>query len=235
MQVRRDWDLPYDVDDVLRSQGADPDVLRDRRPQIVALSERALAVGRDLTEPVVLTRSLTVEGSDNDRVTLEGGVELTGPLVTHHLSTAESVVVLLCSVGAAVTTAAARESADNPTMAFALDAVGSAAVLSLTAAACNQVERHALSNGWKTSLPLSPGMDGWAVDPGQREVFAAIDPSPLGVVLSTELEMWPLKTTTTVIGIGPDIATHEGICDHCDLRFVCRHKISLYERTGSNQ
>ena len=226
MPVRRDWDLSYDVDDVLRSQAADPKAVRARSPKLVGLSQLALDAGRDLIDPAVLTRTLRVEATRHNRVTLEGGTTLTGRLVTEHLGGAETVVVMLCTIGDELGQAVDREIASNVGFGFALDAVGSAAVQSLNAAACNVVEQEAIAAGLQTSLPLSPGMEGWDVDPGQREIFSLIDPAAVGVVLSSALEMRPLKSLTTVIGIGEKIATKGAICDYCGLRDTCRHRIA---------
>ena len=226
MSVRRDWDLTYDVDDVLRSQSADPAVIRSRRPALVALAERALQEGRDLVRPAVLTRTLNVDSSRHNRVTLEGGAILSGPLITEHLGGAATVVVVLCTIGDGLGKRVIKETVDQVGFGFALDAVGSAAVHSLSAAACNRVEQDAIASGLQTSLPLSPGMEGWDVDPGQREIFSMIDPEEIGVVLSPSLEMRPLKTTSLVIGIGADIATKGAICDYCAMRDTCRQRIA---------
>jgi len=226
MTVRLDWVLDYDVDDVLRSQAADPASIRARRPKLVALSERALEEGRDLVEPAVLTRRLGVEKKRHNRITLEGGQHFTGPLITEHLGGAEAVVVMLCTIGDRLGSQALIECATNLSYGFALDAVGSAAVHSLSAAACNEVEREAAAAGLQTSLPLSPGMEGWPVNPGQREIFSVIDPEELGVTLSPSWEMRPLKSLTAVVGIGAEIATKGAICDYCALRDSCRHMIA---------
>jgi len=226
MAVRRDWVLDYDVDDVLRSQSADPASIRVRRPRLIAVSERALAEGRNLVEPAVLTRRLRVEKSRHNRITLEGGLHFTGPLITEHLGGAEEVVVMLCTIGDKLGRRALIESATNLSYGFALDAVGSAAVHSLSAAACNQVEADAVAAGLQTSLPLSPGMEGWGVDPGQREIFSVIDAEEVGVAISPTLEMRPLKSLTAVVGLGAQIATKGAICDYCALRDTCRHTIA---------
>ncbi len=226
MAIRRDWLLDYDVDDVIRSQSADPASIRARRPRLIELSERALAHGRELVEPVVLTRTLKVERTRHNRITLEDGAVLTGPLITEHLGGAHEVIVMLCTIGDELGKEALAESEDNLSYGFALDAVGSAAVHSLNAAACNEVEQDAIRAGLQTSLPLSPGMEGWDVDPGQREVFSIIDGDEVGVALSPTLEMRPLKSLTAIIGIGEDIATRGAICDYCALRDTCRQRIA---------
>lgn len=224
MTVRRDWALDYDVDDVIRSQSADPASIRARRPKLVALSERALEDGRGLIEPLVLMRWLPVTTTRHNRVTLADGSHLTGPLIAEHLGGAQDVVVMLCTIGDKLEARSLAESETNLSYGFALDAVGSAAVYSLSAAACNQVEHEAMAAGLQTSLPLSPGMEGWGVDRGQREVFSIIDSAEVGVSLSPTLEMRPLKSVTVIVGVGVDIASKGTICDYCALRDTCRQR-----------
>lgn len=226
MAVRRDWLLDYDVDDVVRSQSADPVSIRARRPKLIELSERALADGRNLIEPAVLTKRLPVTAARHNRITLGNGSHLTGPLITEHLGGAEEVVVMLCTIGDRLGEKALAECETNLSYGFALDAVGSAAVHALNAAACNHIEQEAAAAGLQTSLPLSPGMEGWGVDPGQREVFSIINPEEVGVVISPTLEMRPLKSVTAIIGVGADIATKGAICDYCALRDTCRQRIA---------
>jgi len=224
MEVRRDWKLVLDVDDVLRNQGADPSAIRSRRPMLVDLAQRALDAGQELLDPASVTRSLPVTGARHRRITVDGGVNLTGPLITEHLGGAERVVAMLCTIGGRLGEAVA--SCDDLAYALALDAVGSAAVDALCVAVCNRVEQEAITAGLQTSLPLSPGMEGWDVDPGQREIFSIIEPSAVNVTVSPGLEMWPLKSTTAVIGVGAGIAIKGAICDYCAMRDTCRHRIA---------
>jgi hypothetical protein len=227
MGVRRDWEFDYDVDDVVRSQAADPGVLRTRRPELITVAERALEMGRKLVEPAVLTRRLAVEEVGHRHITLEGDASFTGRLVVEHLGRAETAVIILCTIGERVEEAARQESEENLGFGLALDAVGSAAVYALCAAACNRVEHDARQVGLVTGLPLSPGMEGWDVDPGQREVFSMIDAASVGVVLSPGLEMRPLKSATAVVGVGTDLAADGSICDYCSLRETCRHRLAM--------
>lgn len=226
MAVRRDWELDYDVDDVLRGQAADPDVIRTRRPRLVEFAEQALENGRDLIEPAVLSRRFGVEGVRHGKLLLEGGHRLSGDLTVEHLGPAEYVIVMLCTVGDLLAKVAIEQSKENLVYAFALDSVGSAAVTALGAAACNSIEREAMASGLETTLPLSPGMEGMPVDPSQREIFSMIDPGEVGVVLTPNLEMIPLKSVTMVLGVGADVATPGGPCDYCTLRDTCRQRIS---------
>ena len=157
---------------------------------------------------------------------LENGLRLSGALVVEHLGGAEHVVVMLCTIGPRLADEALRVSETNLSHGFALDAVGSAAVHALNAAACNEIEAEASERGMQTSLPLSPGLKGWPVDVGQREIFSLIDPAEVGVELTPTLEMLPLKSVTTVLGVGTDVAAHGEICDYCSLSDTCRQKIT---------
>ncbi len=211
---------------MLRSQAADPDSIRARRPRLVAITDEALERGRSLVEPLVLTHKFAVKSIRHNRITIEGGGHFTGPLITEHLGGAESIVVMLCTIGDKLGWEATAESASNLSLGFALDAVGSAAVHALSAAACNAIERQAAAAGLQTSLPLSPGMKGWGVDPGQHKIFSLIDPAEVGVTVMPTLEMHPLKSVTAVIGVGAEIAIKGAICDYRPLDDTCRHKIA---------
>jgi hypothetical protein len=223
--IRRDWDVLFDVDDVLRSQGADPAVVRARRPQLVALAEEAIDFAADLIDPAVLTTTVEVTAVRHNRVALEGGAALTGSLITEHFGGADRVAVMLCTIGGGLDEAVRRVSPDNLSLALALDAAGSAAVHALSAAACNEVEGEAAAAGLRTSLPLSPGLEGWDVGTGQREIFSIIDPALVGVTVSSGMEMRPLKSETIAVGIGADMVIKGAICDYCDMRDTCRHRI----------
>ena len=48
-----DWELLLDEDAVLRGQGADPAIIRQRSPRLVQMATRALEEGRSLLQPQV--------------------------------------------------------------------------------------------------------------------------------------------------------------------------------------
>ena len=92
-------DLAFDADAVMRGQGADPAMLRARRPALAQIAEQALEEGSPLVEPSVICRAFEVEGVRHERLLLEGGVELRGKLIAEHLGMAKRVYVLLCTIG----------------------------------------------------------------------------------------------------------------------------------------
>ena len=142
--------LDLTTDDVLRGQGADPAVIRSRRPGLVALAERALEAGKGLLQPRVAFSRLQVTGLRHERLTLDGGA-LQGPLIAQRLGAAELVTVMVCTVGEMIDAEVARTMDDDPSYALAMDGVGSAAVEALAAVACRWFEGEAVLRGSRSA------------------------------------------------------------------------------------
>ena len=216
-------DLPLDItiDQVLLGQGADPQVIRARRPRLVAAAERALAEGLPLLAPRVAYEQLPVKEVRHERILLENGHALTGPLVAGQLMTAEKVVVLLCTVGDAIEKLSLRTLESDPVHSLALYGVGSAATEALSTAACRYFGEQAARQGLLSTVPLSPGLEGWPVERGQPEVFRILDAAAIGVELLPSFLMRPVKSTSLVVGIGKHIDTSARFCDFCSRRYTC--------------
>ncbi len=209
---------------VLRSLGADPVVVRRRRSSALGVAEQAVTAGRPLLVPVVVTESFPVIEFRHERVRLEQGGYLSGSLVAEHLHAARSVVLAVCSIGPALEEAASECFAEDPALALALDAFGSAAVDLLGQAMCQMVDERANAEGLQTTVPLSPGLVGWPVASGQRQIFALLDAASAGVRLTDGYMMVPKKSTSMAIGIGPDVEHAGESCDYCSMAATCRYR-----------
>jgi hypothetical protein len=223
MPLLEEIDLVLDVDGVLRGQGAVPSVIRRRSPQLVQLAERALEEGRPLLRPQALYQYDEVEALQHETLRLKGGT-LQGGLIAQHLAGARQIVTLVCTIGSALSERVTALMGENILYALALDGVGSAAVEALANAACKYLEDQAATQGWQTTIPLSPGMVGWAVDEGQPQIFELVDASELGVTLTEGNVMLPLKSLSMVLGIGPELQTGGRPCDYCSMRETCRYQ-----------
>ncbi len=223
MPIIRDWNLDLDVDMILRGQGADPAVLRQRSPQLIPFAEQALAEGRSLIEPVLVFRELAVKAQRHECLILDDG-SLTGKLVPKHLGAATQLVVMVLTIGDKLVVRVSEVMSQDILYAMALDGLGSAAVEALGAAACRYVEDQATARGLKTTLPLSPGMEDWPVDAGQQQIFGWVDASQAGVRLTESWMMVPRKSTSAVMGLGKDIAQQGRPCDYCAMTKTCRYK-----------
>lgn len=215
--------LELTADRVLQAQGADPVVLRARRPQVVEIAERALADGLTLLEPRALVRILDVEGLDHQRLKLPGKNSLTGAAIGQHLAGARQVALVMYTSGMVLESRIQQAMGIDAPYAFALDGVGNAAHDALSLLVYRYVNHLATEQGWQTSIFLNPGMIGWSVEQGQPQLFALVDAAAIGVSVNENLAMHPRKTTSGVIGLGPGMIPAEGPpCAYCTLNETCR-------------
>ncbi len=230
MPILSKWDLDFNVDDVLRAQGANPDSIRQRRPALIASTEKAITLGISLIHPRVLYEEYLVKNFVHERLDLSsshhnnGKNRLSGPLIAQHLAGARSVIALVCTIGNELDEGVSSLFKADPVTAVTLDGVGSAAVEMLGIQACNYFEARALEMGQKTSMPLNPGMVGWPVDVGQPEIFTLLDSEAIEVSLTESCMMVPNKSLSMVLGIGSELSSTGSACDYCNLKGVCKYQ-----------
>ena len=217
-------EIMIDEDAVLRGQGADPQIIRQRNSRLLEVSRRALEQGMEFLEPQVLYQKLKVESVQHERVVLENGKKLSGSLIINHLRPAEYVVLLICTVGHRIDEHISAVMKEDVLFGLGLDGVGSAAVEALANAACNHFEERAAEEGCQSSIPLSPGMLGWEVGRGQPEIFSILDASQIGVQLLEQAIMTPRKSLSMVIGFGTEMKLVGRTCDYCAMKETCRYK-----------
>ena len=239
MPVLRDWDLALDADKVLWGQGADPAVIRARRPKLAEVAENAIDEGRMMLHPAVAYQRFPVQELRHERLVLgsplvpegataaasssQGGV-LVGPLIAEQLSGAQEVFVAVCSVGDELARYASEHFQDDFTRGLALDGLASAAAEALAEAMCRRVEEMVANEGLQTTTPLNPGMIGWPLLEGQQQVFGLVDAQDIGVTLGESGLMSPLKSVSFALGIGRDMNRAGRTCDYCTMRELCRYR-----------
>ena len=216
--------IMIDEDAVLRGQGADPHIIRQRNSRLLEVARRALEEGMAFLEPQVLYQKLKIESVQHERVVLENGKKLTGSLVSTHLGPAEYVVLMLCTVGHGADEYISAVMEEDILLGLAMDGVGSAAVEALANAACKYFEDEAAEEGCQSSIPLSPGMLGWDVGRGQPEIFSILESAQIGVHLSDQAIMTPRKSLSMVIGFGTEMTLAGKTCDYCAMKETCRYK-----------
>jgi hypothetical protein len=223
MELIKDFTLTLSSDDVLRGQGADPGTIRRRRPTLVNAAVAALDEGLPKLHPVAAIQKLRVLDHRHEMMILQGGNKLFSPLVANHLSGAEQVILVLCTIGPELEAYASATMQDNPILGFALDGLGNAAVDNIAQQVCALIGEQALSENLKASTPLSPGEPEWPVDVGQPFIFSLLDPSQVGISLSSAGMMVPKKSISFVVGIGLEMA-RVALCDICSLRERCHYR-----------
>jgi hypothetical protein len=216
--------LIIDADRVLRGQGADPVVIRQRRPRLVEVAQRAVDEGSALIEPAAIYRTVAVEAVRHERLNLVGGGRLSGALIAQQLAAAEQVVLIAATIGHQLEQHVAERMPIDPAYALALDGFGSVAAEALGAAVCTFIEEQAARNNQCTSMPLNPGLIGWPVDVGQPEIFQQIDGGLIGLGLNDSAQMIPRKSVSMVLGLSRSRFTTGRTCDFCALRETCHYQ-----------
>jgi hypothetical protein len=218
------WQLDIDADMILRGQGADPAVVRQRRPRLVETAEQALAEGMRWVQPAVVYRVLNVQSLRHETLTLQGGGTLKSGLIAEHLAQADQVAMIVCTLGDGLEKRISTLMQSDSVLGFALDGFGTVAMEVLGSAICAKLEVDARERRNYTSIPLSPGAVEWPVDAGQRQIFSMLDTSSIGVVLNESFQMIPRKSTSMVLGIGAVPFTAGRPCDFCGLRETCHYQ-----------
>jgi hypothetical protein len=213
-----------DSDMVLRAQGADPGAVRARSRFVLALAERAVLEGNALSKASVARVERRIDSVRHQQILLEGGGVLSGPLVGHRLAAATAVMGIVVTIGDRLEQRVSEVLPREPGFGLALDGFGSAAVEALAVAACEQAGAEATARGLRTTLPLSPGMIGWDVATGQRQILGLLGEAAQHLRLTPEGLMLPRKSLSMVVGLGSELTGEGEVCDYCSLRDSCRHR-----------
>ena len=230
MPVLDQWVISLSIDDVLRAQGANAEVIRSRRPSLMEVTEQAITKSKYLLRPRVLYEIYPVKSFVHERLELDsnpihsGNGYLSGSLIAQHIAAAQEVIVMLCTIGSALDETVSSLFKSDPLQAVALDGVGSAAVENLAIQACNYFEAQAKASGQNTSMPLNPGMVGWSVDEGQLQIFTLLDYDQIQVSLTDSYMMVPNKSLSMVLGMGKDMSSIGSSCDYCSLKGICKYQ-----------
>jgi hypothetical protein len=224
MELQQNLNVIFDVDAVLRGQGADASILRSRRPGLIKVAEEAMHESLALLHPRVIYQDLPVLGLHHEQLLLEGGRKLDSKLIAQHLAGSTRLIAMLVTIGDELEQHVSQIWDANMVYALALDGAGSAAVEALANAACQYFEQQAAELGLQASIPLSPGMVDWPVSDGQPQIFQLLGEAGALVQLTPSCIMVPKKSLTMVMGFGTHLQSSGKTCDYCNMRFTCRYQ-----------
>jgi hypothetical protein len=223
MEILEGLDITLGVDDILRGEGANPDVVRAKKPALLKTATEALRGGFKNLRPTAILHTVRVIEHRHEQILLEGENKMTGELVSRHLSGAVQIASVVCTIGMELETEIEHLMNSDPMYAMALDGLGNAAVEKFAQQVCARIGEQAQVEGLTTSAPLSPGEPDWPVEVGQPQVFALLDPSRIGITLTSGGMMVPKKSISFVVGIGPEM-TQIDMCELCSLRERCHYR-----------
>ena len=224
MPVMTEIEVFVEADKVLRGMGGDPAQLRARRPELVETAEWAIAEGSSLIEARISYSLFEVVSLSHERLSLGDGKILSGSLIIEHLAPSKQVAAILCTIGDPLEEVVSQLIMEDPVRGLALDGLANAAIEVLANKICHLLEEQAHESGLSTTIPLSPGMVGWPVDIGQRQIFSLVDAASIGVTLEESSMMRPRKSLSMVVGFGEEFTTKSRTCDYCSLKETCRYQ-----------
>lgn len=227
--ILREWDLsPITAAMVLRAEGADPEVIQRRRPQLARLADQALREAAPLLTPVLIAQEVPASALfESERDCLAEGASIEVPWA-RPLAHAETLQVMAGTVGAALEARVAALMQEDPAFALALDAVGTVAIDLLRHAALQCCAGVAAARRMQVTRSLSPGIAGWPLAQGQRQIFARLNADELregGVERLRDSQLKPRKSFSLVVGMGAEVEPDRGsLCEECSLRGSCAYK-----------
>jgi len=192
--------LAIDPDEVLRFQGYKKSV-DTPGPEVLALFDDALALGRGLITPRAVVRWLAVTRQGADTIDA-GGVTLTIPDVGRLWGPVEWVAAAVCTIGDGLERRVGElwEARELP-LAAMLDSVGSGAVESLAEYVNDVFCQEAIPLGLPVTNRVSPGYGRWDVAQ-QRRLFDVCPGDAIGVSLNEACFMTPVKSISLIAAAG---------------------------------
>jgi hypothetical protein len=228
MPVIRDIPLSLKTAEVLRRQGLRKGA--EIRPEIrLSISELLASLEKScLLEPAVAYEFYTVASMSDSQISLEGGKALQGPLLPASSPEATEFAVVLCTIGPRLEKQVTEYSKNGATLqGMILDGIGSAAVDKLVSEVLRLIATEVSSRGYEISSPVNPGMPGFPLTE-QSNLLQLVNTDKIGVKLTASGMLVPRKSTSLVIGIGPQMTrwTQAEVCARCSIAETCLYKVT---------
>ncbi|MFC1861586.1 hypothetical protein ACFLYL_04890 [Chloroflexota bacterium] len=228
MPVINNITLDIDMEQVLRRQkiGAQDKV----QQEVMSICRELLAdvERQQLLKPAIAYEIYRVSGISENSISLEDGTKLSGRLLPSLLSEARELGVAIGTIGYQLEERASGYFKEKEALhAVLLDGIGNSALDCLSRHVCQLMNGEAASRGCQASSPLSPGMKGWDIAE-QQQLFRLVPAEQGGISLTSYTMMIPRKSTSVVIGIGPDMPTwtEAEACKRCSMKEKCAYRIS---------
>jgi hypothetical protein len=216
------------VQSVLKAQGVPEST--DPGSRTGKLAEEAIAAYRTLARPVGMFKTVTSE--EFARIWRGEGKNEPGAPLEHIYSKADYLALCAVTIGEQVGAEISRLFDEN---LFAEGAMLDAAASEGTELAADALQCHVIDllhqdkilDGTKGVLRFSPGYCGWHVS-AQKQLFTSLEPDKIGIGLSATCLMYPLKSISGVIAVGPksifDFPDDFPFCETCRTH-DCRDRI----------
>jgi len=177
-----------------------------------------------LIRPAYSYNVVDIEKRSLNGVRLEGGWEITSPLLVHRLAGASQLVVGAITIGQALSEQVSSWFAvGDYSKAMILDAIGNDALFRLCDLFEDICETEATDRGILSGGILGPGDDGFGLE-CQRTLLAIAEADTCGIRLLESDLMLPFRSLSVVAGLGKRIKrwSQAESCANCSSRDKCK-------------
>ena len=119
--------------------------------------------------------------------------------------TAARAYLVFCTIGPRLEEEVRRSSHEGEVArAFIMDTVGSVAVAKYSKYINLLISQEAAARGWESGMPIMPGTRGIDLEL-QRILFDIVDAKQIGLRVTKQNILVPLKSLSMIIGVGPEV------------------------------
>ncbi len=220
MKITKNIKLKINEEEVLRYQGCHNDKLKKVNNAIIKITREEIERGHRLFEPKGISSPVKIKqiSFSNGIVDLINGFSLNfSPSIMNLLKGASYLVFGVATIGSSLENKVFElfSQGEYP-RAVTLDAVGTAAVESLSRDIRNLVCQEANEQYLKTTRYFSPGYGDWDISQ-QKNIFQIIPADKIGVRLTESYMMVPKKSLSWATGAGENIITPSKKDDSCQI------------------
>jgi len=210
--ISKEFDI--DLQEVLRNIGYASD--SEPPARILSLTNGYVENAHHLIDASYSYVIRDIEWVWGSRVIIEGSIVFRSEVIARLLEQCERVAVFALTIGSHLEEMASQLAEDGLVVqAAVLDAIGSDATEKVAAFVQDKISEVARTQGLTTSQRFSPGYCDWDVSQ-QKMVFQTLKGDHAGISLTEGCLMFPQKSITGIIGIGPDGIANYNPCTTCD-------------------
>jgi len=225
MNVITDFKVEITSEEIMATQRK-----RKKTSEIIRkATEAAIELSYQLIDPALLFEWFEVVSIEEQHVTLKSetsGTEkriFVGPYV-NELKEAQQVMVEVHTIGPALENKVQEINQTGDILpGYLLDCAGVVALGKVNISAHRMIEQIAVDKGWGVGASLSPGsLKGWPAN-RQNELCSMLDLDQIDVLINKSHLLIPLKSASSMIGIGPDYTKKKvgSMCHLCSLKDSC--------------
>lgn len=216
--------LTVDRENILKGMGMK---LTDADDYLLATIDNAIQIGLILVKPSACFSIFEhpLFNIQEKTTTIEQHQFNTGAVVTAMLKRSEAIALFICTAGSEIEKLSKREmAAGNGLEGLIFDLIGSELAENITEKLHQHIQKIAVLRGQNVSNRFSPGYCNWPVSE-QHQLFELLKNNTCGVSLNASALMSPVKSVSSIIGIGQSIRRVKYKCNICDDKYcIMRHQ-----------